>query len=483
LIEMNRYLSLLNTFVEVDLDTHCNLTPAILSLPEPGVHPSPWAVWTLINLINYGARKRWAYDMIRSRVIPQLFRRPGGDMALELLCERWFVPGLPEWECLLDGIDTLVRNRVSGEQIHVDLVGGPGVFSGCQLAGHFQSFRHPGPAAQRLLELHPSCRAVRLAVNDLIDAGMIHPVDDIDFELCAAARKLNVRIAAFLDAWQDPKRRPWLAALIGDWPAAHAAAKAVGDPGLLALTEDRARKCHQQWLEYLRERISSKGLDDESLHALAEAGAADLPDYLREALGRPEAVALAALELIDDDPGYVPLVAELFSRSPEGPLPDLLGGRCALYLARHGHRTRAMLDWLGSPDGRYLGRAVELAIEHAPDMALPLIRRSLRSTTSTDRVTAAAVLALVDRPWSHSELCAVLDESDSQDKTIECRAALRESSDAAGREIADAWEWRNTASDEHPELSNRSIEGGLLDRMRCLRDLVLCVRDHISPVE
>jgi hypothetical protein len=250
-----------------------DLGDLVAQRPPVGALPLPWSSWTLILLVDYGARKRWAYDMIRSRVAPHLARRWGGDVALEDLQERWFVPGLPEWECELDGMYSWLINRISREQIHVDLVHGPGVFSSCQLSGHFRSQRHPGPDVRRLLELCPSCWALRLVAEELIDAGMIHPVDEFDFELCAAARALEGPIAAFLDTWQDHDRRPWLAALIGDWPAAHAAARAVGDPGLVALIGDRPRECREQWLDSIRDRIAEEGLDDDSLHALAEAGA------------------------------------------------------------------------------------------------------------------------------------------------------------------------------------------------------------------
>ena len=208
-------------------------------------------------------------------------------MALEDERGRHVLPGLPEWECLLDGMYSLVTDRISGEEIHVDLVNGPGIFSFCQLATYFHSHKQPGPAASALLELHPSCWALRLTVDELRTAGLIRDVDAFDFELCEAAQALEGPISAFLDAWQDPDRRLWLAALIGDWPAARAAAPTAGDPGLVALTGDHARGCRQRWVEHIRSRIAQEGLDDESLHALAEAGAGDLATYVCQALDRP----------------------------------------------------------------------------------------------------------------------------------------------------------------------------------------------------
>jgi hypothetical protein len=76
-------------------------------------------------------------------------------------------------------------------------------------------------------------------------------------------------------------------------------------------------------------------------------------------------------------------------------------------------------------------------------MALPLFRRALRSPVPLNRCTAAATLALIDQPWSRDELFAVLGESDDQEMTAECRAALAESRDPDVRQAATAWEERN----------------------------------------
>src|SRR3954467_13108603 len=95
-IEMDGYQILLDIFVEADLDTPLDLTAAIVSLPCPGMLPSPWITWTLISLIDYGARKQWAHDMIQARLAPRLRPRSGGAVALEDERGRHVLPGLPE---------------------------------------------------------------------------------------------------------------------------------------------------------------------------------------------------------------------------------------------------------------------------------------------------------------------------------------------------------------------------------------------------
>jgi hypothetical protein len=104
---------------------------------------------------------------------------------------------------------------------------------------------------------------------------------------------------------------------------------------------------------------------------------------------------------------------------------------------------------------------------------------------SQERLGAAAVLALVDRPWSRRELRSVLDEQADPDATIECRAALREGRDPAARQAADDWEARHPDRGEAPWPSDRSVyrlgggcERALAARMGQLRDRVLRARDR-----
>ena len=80
------------------------------------------------------------------------------------------------------------------------------------------------------------------------------------------------------------------------------------------------------------------------------------------------------------------------------------------------------------------------------------MRIALRTPNANSRLTAAAALALVDRPWSRRELRAVLDESDDPDATSECRAALRESRDPESRRAADAWEAGHPGAGAPPGL-------------------------------
>lgn len=58
----------------------------------------------------------------------------------------------------------------------------------------------------------------------------------------------------------------------------------------------------------------------------------------------------------------------------------------------------------------FLGDYAILALRHLPDLAMPLVRRALRSTTGAAVSDIAAMLAAVDRPWCHRELSEALRE-------------------------------------------------------------------------
>jgi hypothetical protein len=130
-------------------------------------------------------------------------------------------------------------------------------------------------------------------------------------------------------------------------------------------------------------------------------------------------------------------------RSPrinrEGPAAVVSGGR--------GRRQR--LDAIDVQQADHhdpveeVGEAVLLALEHAPELALPLIRKGLLSDIPMNRSQIAAILTLIAKPWSRRELLGALQASDDQEKTADARAALLESGDEEAEKAVLAWEERN----------------------------------------
>ncbi|MDB5308277.1 MAG: hypothetical protein JWO38_2479 [Gemmataceae bacterium] len=248
----------------------------------------------------------------------------------------------------------------------------------------------------------------------------------------------------------------WLAALIGDWLAADDAA--AGQPELLRVTGPRADKCRQIWRELLLKETGYPAAD--ALHGLAELGAADEP--VEQAFrGPPTGLVSAALDITEqqDDPRWCPLVHGMYSRvRPAGQPPEpRIWIRCLKFLLRHGYRKKELLAALPQAGGTEMGEATLLALEHAPEHALGLIRRSLLADIPINRSEVAAILAVIGQPWAIRELLGALESSDDQEKTADSRAALLETGDEECEKAVLAWEERNPHENETG--SNLEING------------------------
>jgi hypothetical protein len=225
------------------------------------------------------------------------------------------------------------------------------------------------------------------------------------------------------------------------------------------------------------------------LLALDDLDAVPLADRLESALRGPVgSVTSTALKIIvrRDDPAWCPSVHDLFRRLiPGGELPQpYLWAECQRFLLRHRYRSEEMRSALVRADGIAVGEAALLALEHDPGRALPLFRRALRSPIPANRSMAAAVLALIDRPWSRRELLAVLNVSDDQEATSQCRAALRESHDEEAQLAVEEWEQVNPHEPEPGpwitmgELALRNCSQWVRSEMENLHDRVMKVRDR-----
>jgi hypothetical protein len=448
-----------------------------------GARPLPQHAWTLIGLLHYQDRKWWAWEAYQAHVRP-LVRdgdAPGAAAAPDWACAgRGIVPGLPDWEFELDGNASFLAHRGTGEKIHVDVVNGPEDMNAWGFHEFVETHREPGPAERRLRQLFPGGGGLRLALRDLTRARLIHALDAPNFELCPVVTDHVDGVAGFLGRWEDPVERLPLAALIGDWAAAHETVQALGRTDLTAVTGPRAERCRQRWLQRLRKRAARVGLDGDILCALAHAGAEGLPRYLEQALDNPDTVATAT-RLFRDDPAWCPRVFALLLR---GPQPDGMEcfnhEACARYLGRHHFQVRAVIDYLLTEDRPRWDVIIELAAADDRDRLPRFLREGLGANWPEHRLTAAAALALIDTPWSRRLLRSVLTRSRNPDRTVEARAALRLSRDARAVRAVDRWEAEHPEEAEAPLTSDRSwhmVHGGCEPRLRAkmdkLRDRVL----------
>ena len=502
-----RFHALLAAFARVDKPEPADLASALRGLPAPGKLPSPWETWTLIGLVRHRERQLWVADIIRTRLrgsLPDLaaigaFGHPEG------VPQSGPVPGMPEWEYYIHGKGCCISHKVNGDAIDVDFWDDSAeYFDTFFYKNYLESLRHPEPPEQRLRALHPSARNVTVAITDLIAGGALTPLPEHDTHPYRVADEVldsADAIDSFCTAWAGLKRRVWLAALVGDWPAANEVAE--GQTELTAITATRAESCCEIRRQRLRLDLGEQYKGADALQALADLGAVDLNQSLNDALlGPPSGLISAALDIIgsQNDPRWCARVYTLFSRvNPAGPLPEPHIWITSLkFLLWHRHRTEQIIAAVSRAGGTEVGEAVLLALEHAPQLALPLIRKALLAKIPINRIEVAAILALISKPWSRRELLGALEASDDQEKTANARAALLESGDEEAQRAVLDWEARNPQENEagsYLEIGGRKLgpfftfgEIALKNKssriryeMDKLHDRVMKLRDVVPP--
>jgi hypothetical protein len=474
-----------------------NLSHAIHALPAVGHLPSPWTTWTLIGLVRHRRRQLWVGEVVATRL--------GGDREVIAVMgalghppempQQGLVPGLTEWEYYFHGIGCCLTHRGTGEAIDVDFFGPVAeYFVTFFYTNYLKSLKEPEPAEARLIALHPSSEPLRLATEDLLDAGMLRPMEGRDghpFRVADEVLDHEREIDEFCEAWENPDRRPWLAAAIGDWPEAHEQALSSGDRGLIDATAERASDCKDMRSRELLARWADEPKRGNVLLALDDLDADVLEGLLERALKEPIANATSrAVDIIErrDAPAWCPAIRGLFRRlDPSRALIEAyLWSRCLRFLFRHNYLAEEMKAALPRAEGIAIGEAALLALEHDPDRSLPLFRRALRSNIPANRSIAAATLALIDRTWSRRELMTVLHKSDDQEATSECRAALMECHNQAAHLTVEAWERANPHEPEPGpwismgEMSLRNRPAWLRFEMENLHDRVIKIR-HREP--
>jgi|GEM_PF-1068279 len=477
--------------------------PAFLqALPDVGTLPSPWDTWTLIGLVRHRKRQYWVRDIIHNRL-------RGDSAALgamgafghpEGVERNGTVPGMPEWEYYFHGRGCCLTHKVTGEDIDVDFWDDSAeYFDMFFYTNYLKSLRNPEPPERRLLGLHKSVRPIRIAATRLLAAGAMTPMSGRDSHPLRIADEVlasEATIEMFCREWSDPAKRIWLAGMIGDWPAAHEAA--AGQPEVEQFTAPRAERCRAIRRDYLLKESGHAASD--ALEGLAELGGAD--DQLEEALrGPPSGAVSTALEIVDrqNDPKWCPRIYNVFKRMrPTGQLPEPHIWVTSLkFLLRHGYRTDEMIASIALAGGTVIGESALLALEHAPEHALPLVRQALLADIPCNRTTVAAVLALIATPWSMRELFRALETSDDQQRTADARAALLETGDAEAEKAVLAWEEKNPHEVEpgkYVEIGERRVRVYSMDEvmlnsrgtfvrheMDRLRDRVMKIKNVIPP--
>ncbi len=503
-----------------------DLAAALAKLPEVGHLPSPWTTWTLVVLGRLVGRQALAEALLREHLLDgdpsrDAFHDEGGPPDGPL-------PGMPGWGYEMDneGRYCTLTRTAGGEAVTVAISG--------REFGHFVFLRFldqlgpcgPETPEGRVRSLHPSSKTVALALDDLRAAGLLDklklspfarrrltwrppwrqaqamylltaasggkvetfPSRALAYRLTPPARALSGRLAAFGEAWAlaTGADRVWAAAAIGDWPGAHEAALAAGDPAVIARTEERLEQCRSGRAARIGAELAGGSWPrDIPLEALREAGADEFPGRLRSALAGAGVDAAEAMAVVDgiDDPSWCPEVLALYNWvMVDGGGGDVdLAANCARFLVRHDHHKAAMLASLAGTLGRP-DEAALLALEYAPECALTAVRHALRASPplwTLPRGIVPAALALIGRPWCRRELTAFIRESDDRDRTMFARAALRRDPDPDARRAVELWEEEHPLDVPEDVLKFRSATS---HPDECLIRLTDRLRDRVIPL-
>jgi len=380
---------------------------------------SPWHGWLTVALMRQQARQAW-----HRRVVQSLSVNDDGDDGDDGEREAGDVPGLPGWRfdfhgtgCCLIGPD--------GEIVDVDhhdtaaTIIDPWFF-----ATRIKSIRTRDLPERRLWRWLPGGSAVVSALADLRAAGVLeYPKGEHIFRLSEpfAARVAAVEAVEFADEGVGER---WQRAL-GDHES----------PAVVAAQ-------HRWFIECATTSFSAYAV----LPAAAEVLTPDeLLGVVEVLLAGPIGPSTGrAVEILrtHGDARSAPLVRRLLDRITTTDPPYQAYQTLAYLLERDAGdpQVRARFIELSSVEkatgfrgNPFLGDHAILALRHLPDLALPLVRRALRSTTGAAVSAIAAMLAAVDQPWCHRELSAALAERPGETYLAE---ALRRSHGPAAHATA-----------------------------------------------
>jgi len=423
----------------------------LADLPASGERLTPWQSWTLLSLIRQYERQQWLFTIIKDRLLadPEQIAAKGA-FGHPAVSHRGPVPGMPEWEYYFHGRGCCLTHRVTGESLDVDFFDDTADWIDRFFFKNFlESLTIPEPVEQRLLELHGAPEPVNLSIDSLIDLGLVvrHPQGN-QIKLHPDCLELLPLIEQIHKAWPVKERRGVIAVSLSDWPLAEQCVDPMSSVGkVIAGRAAISCKAHFDDLESLYDSPDSQRLALQSIVSLAHPRATQ---FIRDALAEPPSgVTSAALEGIGDNPdvswsdSLIDLLRRTNANGDAGyPEPYIWIG-CARRLLAMGKHRDEVIAGMKAMQNQELAEVSLLALEFAPECAVAFFQRAMRSSVPINRIKAAAALAIIDQDWSRKLLIDVLDESDEQDATVECRFALTVSRNMAMREAVTAWERRN----------------------------------------
>jgi hypothetical protein len=454
---IERFDDLFRVLDRADFGMPADPGTALEKLPRHEL-PPPWATWVAIGLVEHAARAARTVGPIAARPDADGGRRWGDATTVEGSSNVNTYPLIDDED--EPGMTARSSGRRSAGGREDDGRSSPLLVPIREFAEGVRARRWTCAAERRIVELHPGCRSLRTTLDELIDAGLLRRLDGDRLAMDDRLGRHAASIRTFLVAWERAEDRTWLAGLLGDWPAAEEAARRLDDRAVVGLTGRRATACRRLRKGRLLRRLEEAGPDVALFHAIIDLDVPVTRRLLERMIEGPPDCQHLALDRIGARAAWGDVVLELFRRLLAGPDPDPdLLARCASNLAgRPAFITSAIRELVVR--GR-VGEAAVLAIEGGHVRAEMVLRRALRSASARDRLTAVAVLNLVDAWWGRGRLIEVLEQSDDREATAECRAALRSSRDPGGRLAAEAWETGHAGAGETAKGAARAGDGAI----------------------
>jgi hypothetical protein len=458
--------------IESDVPTPAELATWLADEPMGEWLPTPASIWLFIGLVLFRDRQRWAYRELR-RNFPDYFIRKG---KIRDLAEDATIPGMPDWR-LVQVSDRwgIIGNKAMGEKIVVNRarpVGEPLIFP-AQLPS-FVPAASPWDIWGRLAA-NTSGHEMQLAIDDLVAARVLLEISFFDepwegqkdpeaYRLALWVRGMFRDVRRFRDLWSEPENRLWLAVLIGDWVSANELAQAHHDPNVKRIVSERFDAYQQRRLVIARCNLTVDPTSWCDLLTLREMQPEEFPSY-----------AETAIELLGANPDLAILAcatgdsrwnAYLLKTLQESETHDLLwdmpkiASDLGTALLQRGYCTDAVIDALEGYEDEP-ERVALVLLKYAPSRALPTIRLGLRHrppdmlhdshdpwsgiiVDPASRSRMAAVLAVIDEPWSRRELQEAIEDLWTRCHDTEVitplALALSESRDPAVRAIGDSWQ-------------------------------------------
>jgi hypothetical protein len=453
---------------------------------------TPQFFWTVVCFLRYRDLQRWVLRVIQTRVL-----KPG--QTLQELGPEGVVPGMPDWEYWPHGKGCRFTHRLDGTAIDVDFHDGSADFVDAWFfVQYLKSLRTREIPEARLLELLGDPEILPDVLRALAAQGLLlwlrntnaYCLADEQASGSPAQKKghgeenpgaLSESVREFVAAVKNPQgslgELP-LAVAAADWARVaelvEAKVHAVGPEFQAALSagHKKAAAAWEAFLVYAWQQDHSS----EALRQLHRLNPERAWQVIQASLEEPELSSLVRLARVCDQENIVEFCNAGFlslTKFAAGELPPLgeehdkkyrgaLGAGMKSYwdsekarlrqagvehlarlLLRNDSHVGEVLEILGTSPCPASAEISLLVLEFNPEHAPMFFRKGLRAEVPDTRRQAAAILGILDEPWSRQELLFVLARSTDRLETAEVRAALSTSADKHAKEALEAWEAKN----------------------------------------